>query len=562
SSDADLWGHVSYGRELLRDGHHPATTTWSYLVTDERWINHENLAEFAAALAVDYGGIWGLSLGKLALALILVGAMLWACRLQGASWLATALCVVTAASGIHFHWQFRPHTFSYTFFAVLIAILTWVFVDWRGDWRGWRQCWDGTPRDVPTDATRRLNGLLWLAPLFVLWTNAHGGFAAGVAVLTAYLGLRGLEAWAWWGRRATGVIARLAATLGLVLMATLLNPYGSDLHAWMLYDVLPARPEIMEWRPIRLIHDLDSFLPIWLLFGLGGVSLLGTSRRRDVTQLVILAILLWQGLAHLRHIVFFAILCGCWFAPHLQSVFDRLVRDFRDRSSASGACGVPPAGLAVGLGLWGLFLLTQLVPRLAEVQVERRRFPVSAMQFMADHQLAGNVMMEMNWAQYAIMCFESGPASWRSSRVAVDGRLRTCYPWETLDIYFDFALGNGGPELRNRSPQSPPFDAGRILSVGSPDLALLWRQQSHSIRVMEAQSDDWVLLYQDGLAQLWGRRSKYDDATSPDYLAPDQRRTTNEPQLGAVRWPALPQRGMALECTSLLHDPQFSPVRR
>ena len=44
-ADPDLWGHVTYGKEVLRDGHLHETTTWSYAVNDFRWVNHENIAE-------------------------------------------------------------------------------------------------------------------------------------------------------------------------------------------------------------------------------------------------------------------------------------------------------------------------------------------------------------------------------------------------------------------------------------------------------------------------------------------------------------------------------------
>jgi len=51
---------------------------------------------------------------------------------------------------------------------------------------------------------------------------------------------------------------------------------------------------------------------------------------------------------------------------------------------------------------------------------------------------------------------------------------------------------------------------------------------------------DWVLLYQDSLAQVWGRRDRYDDRASSDYLPPEARRVGDEPQTGFVQWPAFP----------------------
>ncbi|TMB03118.1 MAG: hypothetical protein E6J70_05955 [Deltaproteobacteria bacterium] len=94
---------------------------------------------------------------------------------------------------------------------------------------------------------------------------------------------------------------------------------------------------------------------------------------------------------------------------------------------------------------------------------------------------------------------------------------------------------------RWRSEQSPPVDATRVLRLGEPDLAVVARHFTHSVEVMEARAD-WVLLYQDAVAQLWGRRDRYGDAASPDYLPPARRWITEVRQVGSVPWPALPPR--------------------
>jgi len=49
--------------------------------------------------------------------------------------------------------------------------------------------------------------------------------------------------------------------------------------------------------------------------------------------------------------------------------------------------------------------------------------------------------------------------------------------------------------------------------------------------------------FQDKLAQLWGRASKYDSADHPEYIPPSERVISETPQLGSVTWPALPVRG-------------------
>ena len=127
-------------------------------------------------------------------------------------------------------------------------------------------------------------------------------------------------------------------------------------------------------------------------------------------------------------------------------------------------------------------------------------------------------------------------------KVAFDGRFRTCYPQELVDMYFDFAIGDAPPEMRFRSPDSPPVDGSRILKYKHPDLVLIDREQTYAVGIMQQHQDEWTLLYQDALAQLWGRTDKYDNPEVATYIPPSRRVIGDEPQIGYVAWPALPVR--------------------
>ena len=186
------------------------------------------------------------------------------------------------------------------------------------------------------------------------------------------------------------------------------------------------------------------------------------------------------------------------------------------------------------------FNVIRLAPRMADVPVDRSEYPVAAMQFLHDRELHGKVLVTFNWAQYAIGCFAAEQNTEPRSSVAVDGRFETCYPREITDICFDFWLGPPDPHQRYRSPRTPPFDPARALEFQEPDLVLLSREQRPSVRVIQDHAEEWVLLYQDSLAQLWGHRARYDDEANPDFLAELLRHVSNDVQHGSVTWPALP----------------------
>jgi hypothetical protein len=56
---------------------------------------------------------------------------------------------------------------------------------------------------------------------------------------------------------------------------------------------------------------------------------------------------------------------------------------------------------------------------------------------------------------------------------------------------------------------------------------------------MYQQMDHWVLLYQDAIAQVWGRRSTYDNPQHPAWLPLKDRVVHNRRATDSVTWPAI-----------------------
>jgi hypothetical protein len=568
-ADPDLWGHIQYGRDAWQFGL-PRTTTYSYTAVGYPWINHEILAEYGLALLDSLFGGPGLLVAKGLAGLAVCGAVLWHARRQGVGVPAATLVLVLMAIGLGTHWSLRPQLVSYTSFVLLLALLSYAFSGWEGrspDVAGrlrrflpsWVQLARASTTHDPAStgslsySVARLKWLWLVPPLMVLWTNSHGGFLAGLCVYLAYLALRCGEALLARGRQASGLVARLAMMGLAAALVTLVNPYGWQFHRWLYDDLKVPRPEIVEWRPTELTDP--QFLPFWLMVALAVVSLAGSRRPRDLTQLGVLGLILLQALAHRRHGAFFLLACGWWLPPHVQSLLSRLGR----RSAGADAVPDDPSALAQHPGstaaapVWrwqlvgavGLVVLVaveagQLAMRWSCLKVERDQYPVSAIDYMAQKRLRGRLVCTFNWAQYALAALGSLDPQQPGILVQVDGRCRTAFPQRLLDQHFDFILGDAGPAYRWRDPASGPVDPTRVLKEGQPDLVLISRLQRPSVEVMQRQEGRWVLLYQDALAQLWGRASRYDDPQSPDYLPPAQRTISDAPQEGHAVWPALP----------------------
>src|SRR5947209_20085545 len=158
--DPGTFWHTVVGRQLLRGHEFPSTDSFSYTCAGEEWIPHQWLGECVMAAV---HGLDGFDSLLLATATLLAWLYTWAAaRLlrAGLHWSLTAVLLVLAlgASASHFH--VRPHLGTMVFLAVTFAALC--------DFEAGRV------------SVRRL---FWLVPVYVLWTNVHGGMLGGLGTM-------------------------------------------------------------------------------------------------------------------------------------------------------------------------------------------------------------------------------------------------------------------------------------------------------------------------------------------------------------------------------------------
>jgi hypothetical protein len=535
--DSDFWGHVQYGWDTWRHGL-DRQATYTYTAVGHPWINHENLSELIMAWGVHTWGPASVLAIKCVLGvLVLWLGIVWASRLRPPVQPAVlALVCVLVAVNSSFYWGLRPQVFTFFLFALLVALTEWCFQGWSGHWHWHRSA--SNDSSAPQLSVRRLHGL-WLAPvLLAVWTNTHGGFLAGLGVYVALMTCRTAEVlWAQ-GRTGRRTAAYLLVLTVVGVLATLVNPYGLGLHEWLVDDLSVPRPEILEWHAPTWLNA--AALKLWLLISLMAWGLIASRRPRDATQLVVLSLVLFEVYKHQRHIPFLAILCLFWLPAHLQSAFERL--SAARTNSGRVSFTTPTIRLAsVMLALLCVLFAYRVGHRLTGVSVSNYEYPVDALQFMADQGLTGRTVVQGNWAQYVLAVMGARSPEEPGITVAFDGRFRTCYPQHVADMHFDFFLGNGGPDKRYRSPDSPPVDPGRVLEYREPHLVLINRHDLHPVRVMRRAQDKWVLLYQDQIAQLWGRRAVYDQKGLASYFPESTRQIAISHPAITVAWPAAPE---------------------
>lgn len=574
-ADPDLWGHVQYGRDALSGG--PSlTTTYSYLAAGQRWINPEVLTQVAFGLLADWGGAPGLLIAKCLLGLAIIGAILARALKQGAGMIAACGLTLTVAIVIGGQWALQPRLASFALFAVLLALLSYCFAGWEGRcqyplalFRPWRGEDDEAPGLEYSIARLKM---LWLAPLlFLVWANADRGFVVGLGFYLAYLALRGLEAIVHKGPQADGMLRRLVLMAVAAVAATLLNPHGPWLHWWLVGE-LPAELGLLNWPSLALLSP--SFLPLWLLLAAAAAAVICSRRSRDVAQVVLLGLILGHVLGRPADIPLLAIAIGWWLPLHVDSLLVGLGIGHRFRTDEEIRYGwAPPESGAFTAAfsprvqqLMALLLVVgicgaagKLATHLTAIKVDRQQAPIGAADYLIRRGLSGKMVVSMPWAPYTIAALGQRGQDGSGIQVQVDSRGRAAYRQELLDMHLDFLLGDESP-ARSRGGQADP---ARVLREGRPDLVLISRRHAAGVSTMEQQEKAWVLLYQDGLAQLWGRAAKYDDSKSPDYLEPRYREVGEAPQRGYVRWPAIPRHQTADSADpSIIAESHDSPRRK
>ena len=442
-ADNDLWGHVYFGHAIIGEGRVPPVNRYSYTSPEHTWINHETLAEAAFAWTYDHAGSPGLLGLKTLIGLCTLAIVARTTRRRGISPLACGTGLFLAGSLMALGFLVRPQIFSCLALAVV---------------------WDRLDAHYQSG---RISTLVALPALFAIWVNAHGGVAAGLGVLCAYALIDRLRSpWEQW--RWTALVTALCS------LALLVNPYGLRLLAFLWADLTHSRA-ISEWAPISLI---DSSFPTYkLVVAVLGVGL-AVNRRRRPWEIVIVGAAVAATFRHQRHLPLFGILAAPALAETIQELLFRLPRPLAARV-------VSPLLAVALLAATGLEAL-----RAARIHGELRgqifvapgQFPVSAVRFLVQNELSGNLLLPFDWGEYAIWHL------YPRCPVSVDGRYTTAYPPSVLEASRQFLAGRPGWEQ----------------SLRAATIVLMDRRQPNSSALFA--DPGWTYVYSDATALVFVRK--------------------------------------------------------
>jgi hypothetical protein len=397
TGDPDLWGHVRFGQDMVAARTVRVPDTYSF-TTDRPWVNHEWLSEVAMAAAYDGLGAAGLNLFRIAIVLSVL-ALVWH-AMAGVPDRRRILVASAGALGMLWRaYPIRPQLVSLLMFAILLRLI------------------------VLADDRRSFRPLLLIPFVMAVWVNAHGGWIVGVAILGLWTAMTAITA-SWRERIA------LAGVLAASLAATLVNPYGYGMWAFLGTTVGLERPMISDWQPLYRM-PWNFWMP-WI--AAAGLVLAAATKIRSRVSVRLFAIAIVLGLLAVRVSrldAFFAI--GAMFFA---------ARVLRDRAIWTFAAPLPVRRSPVLACCFAAVLATATfiaLPRILTVPLAPGSVPDAQVAgYVRAQHLKGTVLIWFDWGQYAIWQF--GP----DLKVSMDGRRETVYSPQLVDAHMRFYFGEAG----------------------------------------------------------------------------------------------------------------------
>lgn len=458
-ADVDLWGNIGFVTSPPWSDSFHRINTFSFTEPDYRWTNHEWLSEYILNRIFIFGGNRMLLLFKIILGLSLTALLNLSLRRSCSSAALRLLFLLLTMSTIGYGFSTRPHLFTYLMLTLLMLGLQF------------------KPRLL----------MLLALPAGILWTNLHGAFFIGIIVSSSYLAGLCISAVRKQDRPSRMDILLPAGTVLLLICASFVNPYGASIWNFILESAGKTRTYLSEWapfNPVRDFYDHSDFIMLLLVCTFAFAGKTRPSPSWIIPGLLSLA----AALIMRRNIPLFALVSVFAFAPavdrNIGTALNSAVRQIPALLKAAALLALISASITV--------TVNRQRHNPMQIEIDPALFPTGTIKFMKENNLQGNLIAFFDWAEYCIWEFHPG------TRVFLDGRYRSAYSTETIDVFFNFIYSQPGGE--------------RALT-DYPTSMVLIHLDNPAFKVMLSYPG-WTLVCRDGISGLFLKNELYPQFTA------------------------------------------------
>ena len=453
--DGDTGWHIRTGEYILDHGV-PMRDLFSFSRAGQPWYAWEWLSDLIFGQVHRWWGLAGVA-AMSALLICLPAALLfaWLLRRQVGVWIGLAVTFAsTSAASVHY--LARPHLFS----LVLLTAGLWLLEEDRREHTPW----------------------LWtLVPMTGLWANLHAGFVAWLAILGLLAAVGGV-------RRDFVSVQRYGILATLSAFATLINPYGWQLH-WHIFKYLRSTWIAEHVQEFQSPQFRSENMVIFALLLFAGVAVAAKIWRAQLFEAAMILIWGFAALRSARYIPLFAVIA----APSIAAFAAERWKQVAARARSQSAWRIlwessQVLGERWGLTPWAAILvplaMCAVLPVDGLANLPARFFPVMAVD-RNSHLLTTSgqrVLTSDQWADYLIYRLYSG------APVFFDGR---------SDFY--------GEQIGNdyRTLQQAGRDSRAVLARYGFTAALL--PLDWPLGQVLDHDPQWTVAYRDGQAVLFLR---------------------------------------------------------
>jgi hypothetical protein len=456
-ADYDLWGYLSFGRVFWEERFFPYQDVFAYTPTKTLWVYHEWLTGVVFYGLIKYLGPASLQLMRYILAILTIYLIYSTALKRGGSLFYALIILIPSILLISFgYFPARAQIFTFFFFILTLYILEYS-----------KKTGDG-------------NILRWLPLIQIIWCNFHGGFISGLGLIFLYALGEGI---------ARKGIAISYLKWGIIAsFSTLINPYGIKYWIYTIHAVSMPRPEITEWYSVATALKSNVHIFPVVLFLIMSLIILLVSlirKKKYITELLVIAVVIYLGSVHIRHGVLFGLVFGAYMPLYLSEYAHEWNAKRRSFKRLIDFLPVIFSSLLI-ITYFCFYPIKHIsfIPSF-KFSVSADLYPTKAIRWMKTNNIKGNILPHFEWGEYL---------SWSlypDCRVAMDGRYETVYEDNLHKEYFDFLYGRDGWDI--------------FLRKYPHDIVLLKaRTKTHLLMTREK---DWRIVYYDNTSVMFMKKN-------------------------------------------------------